>query len=87
MFICWESEHNLTSLTVACSQASPVFSYLLEFMIIRRGKPGSIYHVSGCEVDIEGEGANICIVNLKTNFLPVKTSSYDHAKVWSLKLQ
>ena len=43
--------------------------------------------MSGCEVEIEGEGANICIVNLKMNFLPVKTSSYDHAKVWSLKLR
>ena len=42
--------------------------------------------MSGHEVDIEGEGANIYIVNLKTSFLPVKTSSYDHAKVWSLKL-
>ena len=44
--------------------------------------------MSECEVDIEGEGANICIVNLnlKMSFLPVKTSGYDHAKVWSLKL-
>ena len=36
--------------------------------------------MSVCEVDIEGEGANIYLVNLKT-------SSYDHAKVCSLKLQ
>ena len=46
----------------------PHFYHPLEFTIIRRGRPGSIHHVSRSEVDIEGVGANIhnFIVNLKT---------------------
>ena len=46
--------------------------------------------MSGCEVDVGGGGADIqiCVVlNLKASFLPVKTSSFDHAKVWTLILQ
>ena len=54
----------------------PRFHHPLEFTIIRQGRPGSIHHVSGSEVDIEGVWANIHIINLKTSFLPVKRSSY-----------
>ena len=50
----------------------------------KRGRPGSIHHVSGREVDVGG-GADIHILNLKVSFLPVKTSSFHHAKVWSPK--
>ena len=52
------------------------------------GRPGSIHHVSGREVDVGGGGADIQIytkINLKASFLPVKVSSFNHAKVWSPK--
>ena len=56
-----------------------------------QGGPGSIHHVSGCEVDVRGGGAdiysNIYVLNLKASFLPVKTSSFYHAKVWTLKMR
>ena len=56
----------------------------------KRGRPGSIHHVSGRKVDIGGEGLifiNIYVLNLKASFLPVKMSSFHHAKVRSLKTQ
>ena len=55
-------------------------SSVLRSIVFDSQRPGSIHHVSVCEVDIEGEGADIYLVNLTT-------SSYDHAKVCSLKLQ
>ena len=45
---------------------------------LKRGRPGSIHHVSGHEVGHRGEGPifkNIC------------TNSFHHAKVWSPKTQ
>ena len=53
----------------------------------KRGRPGNIHHVSGCEVDVEGRGRypNIYGQNLKASFLPLKTSSIHHIKVWSPK--
>ena len=45
------------------------------------GRPGSIHHVRRCEVDVGGEGP-IYLLNLKASFLPVKMSSFHHAKVW-----
>ena len=51
------------------------------------GRLGSIHHVSGRKVDIGGEGADIHVLNLRASFLPVKTSSFHHAKVWSPKTQ
>ena len=48
----------------------------------------------GCEVDIGGGVADVQIwcsnmytLHLKASFLPVKTSSFNHANIWSLKLQ
>ena len=44
--------------------------------------------MSGREVDVGGEGpmfTYIYILNLKASFLPVKMSSFHHAKVWSPK--
>ena len=51
----------------------------------KQGRPGSIHHVSGHEVDVGGRGrySNIYVLNLKASFLPVKTSSFHHAKVGS----
>ena len=52
--------------------------------------------MSGREVDMGGGGgggggrnqySNIYVPNLKESFLPVKTSSFLHAKVWSPKTQ
>ena len=39
------------------------------------------------EVDVGGEGLifKCIVINLKASFLPVKTSSFHHAKVWSPK--
>ena len=34
-----------------------------------------------------GRYSNIYVLNLKASFLPVKTSSFHHAKVWSPKAQ
>ena len=53
----------------------------------KRGRPGSIHHVNGHEVDVGGEGPIFKYIrlNLKVSFLPVKTSSFHHAKVWSPK--
>ena len=44
--------------------------------------------MSGCEVGVSGEGPIFKYVRtkLKANFLPVKTSSFDHTNVWSPKL-
>ena len=42
---------------------------------LKQGRPGSIHHVSGCEVDVGGEGSIFKhILNLKASFLPVKMS-------------
>ena len=53
------------------------------------GWPGSIHHVSGCEVNVGGGWAvklkYVCVLNLKVSFLVVKTSSFDHTNVWSPK--
>ena len=53
----------------------------------KRGRPGSIHHVSGLKVDVGGGGIfkYICTKNLKVSFLPLKTNSFHHAKVWSQK--
>ena len=53
----------------------------------KQGRPGSIHHVSGRKVDVGGRGqySNIYILSLRASFLPVKTSSFHHAKVWSPK--
>ena len=53
------------------------------------GRPRSIHHVSGCEVDVgrRGRYSNMYILNLKASFLLVKMSSFDHAEVWSPKLR
>ena len=52
--------------------------------------PGSMHHVSGREMDVQGGGeANIqirIVLNLNVSFLQVKISSFDHANVWSPKL-
>ena len=40
--------------------------------------------MSGREVDVGGKGP-IFVLNLKASFLPVNTSSFHHAKVWSPK--
>ena len=47
------------------------------------GRPGSIHHVSGHEVDVGGRDqySNTYLLNLKASFLPLKTSSFHHAKV------
>ena len=71
----------------------PCFYLLFAFIITREqktgkkwGRPGSIHHMSGCEMDVGGEGySNIYGLNFKMSFLPVKTSSFHHAKVWSPK--
>ena len=51
------------------------------------GRPGSIHHVSGREVDVGvmARYSNINVLNLKVSSLAVKTSSFHHAKVWSPK--
>ena len=44
----------------------------------------------GCKVDIRREGQifkYVTYFNLKASFLPVMTNSFNHAKVWSPKLQ
>ena len=53
----------------------------------KQGRPGSIHHMSGREVDVGGRDrySNVYVANLKASFLPLKTSSFYHAKVWSLK--
>ena len=38
-------------------------------------RPGSIHHVSVYEVDIEGEGANIYLANLKTSIVTIMLRS------------
>ena len=49
--------------------------------------------MNGWKVDVGGGGGadiqiHVCVVlNLKASFLPVKTSSFDHAKVWTPILQ
>ena len=51
---------------------------------------GSIDHVSGRKVDIGEEGPileYVYVLNLKVSFLLIKTSNFDHAKVWSPKLK
>ena len=47
-----------------------------------------IHHVSGHEVDVEGEKLIIKYVHtkLESKFL-VKTGSFDYADIWSLELQ
>jgi len=51
---------------------------------LKRGRPGSIHHVSGCGVDVEGEGAIFKYVHTKQPV--IKMSGFNHAKVWSPKL-
>ena len=54
------------------------------------GRSESIHHVSRRKVDIRGRGwySQICnVLNLKVSILRVKMSNFDHAKVWSPKLQ
>ena len=43
--------------------------------------------MNGREVDMVGRGwySNIYVLNLKASFLPVKTSSFHHTKVWNTK--
>ena len=68
------------------------FYLLFAFAIIhgtnkKQGRPGSIYHMCGREVDVGGEGPTFKYVfKLKASFLPFKMSSFDHAKVWSPNL-
>ena len=55
----------------------------------KQGRPGLIHHVSGRKVDVAG-GADIQICTNSTqkmSFLPVKTSSFDHANIWTLEMQ
>ena len=56
---------------------------------LKQGRPGSIHHMSGCEVDVGGRGrySNTYRLNLKASFLAIKKSGVNHAKVWSSKLQ
>ena len=59
---------------------------------MKNGRPGSIHHVNDvrCQVDVGGVGPifkYMYALNLKVSFLPVKTGSFDHAKVWSPKLR
>ena len=51
----------------------------------KRGRPESIHHVSAREVEVVGRG-RYSILNLKASFLPVKMSSFHHAKVWTPKM-
>ena len=54
------------------------------------GRFESVHHVSRRKVDIRGRGwySQICnVLNLKVSILRVKMSNFDHAKVWSPKLQ
>ena len=55
----------------------------------KRGRPGSIHHMSGREVDVGMEGPIFIVLKLKASFLLVKTStcSFDHANIWSPKLR
>ena len=50
------------------------------------GRPGSIQHVSGREVDVGGEGAIFKYIRseLEASFLLAQTSSFHHTNVWSL---
>ena len=57
----------------------------------KRGRPGSIHHVSGREVDVGGERPIFKCIRTKPEselytYLPVKMSSFYHAKVWSPKI-
>ena len=47
----------------------------------KRRRPGNIHNVSGCKVNVGGEGPIFKYVRtkLESNFLLVKTSSFDHA--------
>ena len=81
-----------TYTTLAPFPGLPHFYLPFVFIIIHRSgrpakRPGSINHVSGREVDIRVRGQcfvwSMYILNLKVSFLPVKTSSFDHVKVWS----
>ena len=53
------------------------------------GRLESIHHMSGREGDVGGRGqySNMYILNLKASFLPIKTTSFDHTKLWSPKLR
>ena len=44
-------------------------------------------NVVRCKVDVGWGGGDIYALNLKASFILVKTSSFNHAKVWSPKLQ
>ena len=70
------------------SQTSPVFcsSVCIQYNTqkqkngekLDRGRLELIHHMSGCEVDVGGQYVR---TKLKCDFLPVKTSSFDHANV------
>ena len=54
------------------------------------GRPGNTYHVNdvsgGCEVDVGGRcpTTNLCAINHRASFLPVKSSAVDLVNVWGL---
>ena len=67
----------------------PPFYLPFAFTIIHgSGRPGSIHHVSGREVDVGGEGPIFKFkrTKLESEFLTGQDeSSFHHAKVWSPK--
>ena len=73
-----------TNMHISLVPRPPPFYLPFAFTIIhgsgrpakKRGRPGSIHHVSGREVDVGGRGrySNINVLNLKVSFLQVKTS-------------
>ena len=58
---------------------------ICKLAVEKRGRPESIHHVSARVLEVVGKG-RYSILNLKASFLPVKTSSFHHAKVWSPKM-
>ena len=53
----------------------PCVMSTLQQLCLQSGRPGSIHHVSGREVDVVEEGPmfKIYVLNLKVSFLPFKT--------------
>ena len=63
----------------------PLFYFCFAFTIMhgaeeerwKRRRPGSVHHVSRCEVGIEEGEDNMYALNLKVSLLPVKTGSFE----------